>query len=131
MPRRPRPAHRQLSQNVSKITSKLNISTKSSFSAGSKRRLIEAEQSESSEESDSGLDLRDGEEFEEGSSQASGSALEDEDEEEEDDVDVDAPRVAQWEEDDEGLLEESEAENDHPEEVRMQIVSFKKNMSEI
>ncbi len=89
-------------------------------------RLIEAEQSESGEESNSGLDVRDGEEFEEGSSQGSGSALEEE--EEEDDVDVDAPRVAQWEEDDEGFLGESEAENDRPEEVRIQIISFKKQV---
>ncbi|KJA29470.1 hypothetical protein HYPSUDRAFT_50857 [Hypholoma sublateritium FD-334 SS-4] len=92
------------------------MSAKANPTAGSKRRLVEAEPSESSEESDSGVELRDEEEFEEGSSQGSGSAREFEEDGEEDDVDVDAPRVAQWEEDDEGFLEESEAENDGPEE---------------
>lgn len=98
------------------------MATKASPTPGLKRRLVEAEPSESGEESDSGVELRVEEEFEEGSSQRSGSARELEEDSEDDGVDVDAPRVAQWEEDEEGLLDGSEAENDGPEEVCAQVV---------
>lgn len=120
MPRRPRPAHRQQAKNGQLAGSQPKAPVKPPVSS---KRRYEPEPSESGEESDSGVELENEEEFEEGSSQGSGSANESDGAEEEydDDVDVDAPRVAQWEEDDEGFLEESEDEKDVPDEVRISI----------